>query len=679
MTEPKQALAFDPVGVAVEGRAELSLSGYVAGIEVAAAGADYGDTQVKAFMAEGEFGSLPIDHIWPLRPIKIPLLIKPTETLSFDVVRSKLEAKVAEINGDGGAILKRVLPSGKVIYADVVDAHLNLSASWLAENRDVDLKATLELQALPDLYEDEVEGALHEFTGDGSWTEVIKGTMPGRVTSLKVEDKSGQDQMALMWHFRRKNYSSVATAKWAYEAEELTPISPAKEMTAAEFLETPPPGGMPAAWISRPNLPTTWASVLSTNLKAGTYLTHQGLYQVWARVYASGEKHPWLRLIFDIGDSVIPSENSAVQVPGKGAWYLVNLGQINLATAPIGAHRWQGIIQARSENAGGAFFIDKLYFLCGDEGSGVLRASIRPSVGIASYKAVDDFNQEAGKNLNGLALPNGVGNWATSGSAKGDFITTGSAVKRETKEDAEMRTATPPITALTTVAAQLTFSWSKIPADATKNTVLLTSLNWGGGGLGETGFEAYYNTNFGETGKPKSYFTFWATPYEYAWEAGVVYTVTILVIAGRYALGWVTFNGEQPTGAPDFVSPTSGFEVGQKINFQEMYSGKETVVRTYNQFAMWEPSLDAVAYANLAASLSYKGAFRQSSDGAAYGPVSYPGQDLPRIPVSGPNALPVEIAINTSRGDTEGLPDTSIDKFAARLFYRPCWAEIPSS
>ncbi len=48
------------------------------------------------------------------------------------------------------------------------------------------------------------------------------------------------------------------------------------------------------------------------------------------------------------------------------------------------------------------------------------------------------------------------------------------------------------------------------------------------------------------------------------------------------------------------------------------------------------------------------------------------GTDLPRLPVSGPEEKPLEIATKPSRGDFTTLPDSGIDKFSAQLTYRSC-------
>jgi hypothetical protein len=503
---------------------------------------------------------------------------------------------------------------------------------------------------------------------------VPRSDFPGRVTSLTVTNKSGNDQLGLMWHARCKNYSSAETAKWAYDAQELTPLH------GSSLWEV---GGGGKA-IGNVSLPLAWTPVASTNLKAGAFLTHVGVYDVWARVFTTSpepQEKPWLRLLWDIGDSIAPQENQQVQVPRKTDYYLVNLGQVNLRRSPFGEHRWQGVIQARAANSGGQnnIYIERLWFQCADESSGSLSAPVTPKVGIGGFKAWDEFIEKGGEPLNGLLLPTG-GNWVTKGSTKGDFTTTGTAVKRETKEDAEDRLAEAPIEALGAVAMRMSWAWSALPTSGMTEPHVRSSLQWGGS---ETGIGAYH-TDF--KGTPFSWLVFFNQSYpaplnaenNNEWEPLAIYTFTVLVIGGRYALGWLTRNDEEPSGPPDYFTATTGLSTA-KVRIGDRHTGTQSIERAYFNFAMWEPQSDAVVYANRIASLSEKGAFRQSADGGGYGSVARPLMDNPRLPVSGPEGRPVEIAIKMSRGDLAKMPDLGKDKFTAQLTYRPCWSEIPGS
>lgn len=670
MAESLQSLSFDPFGVAPEGRSELSLSGYTDGIEVAWKGLSFGDQEIKAFMAEGEFGSRPIDHIWPLRTIHIPLLIAPTETATFDEVRSRLEAKVAEIAGSG-AVLRRVLPSGKVIYVDIVEAKLSLSASWLAENRDRDLGATLELQASPDLYGEEIEGEVHEGTGDLSFTEIIKGTLPARVTNMQVEDKSGNNQLGLMWHFRRRHYSSATSAEWAYDAEALGLLDIAEKVAN--------PGGVSygAKVVKHPNLSTEWTPVLSTG-----FLTHTGLYTVRARVYASSTTLPWLRLVYGAGDVVAPQENVQAQVPQKEGWYLVNLGQVNIPALPFGTQRWEGVIQARTEGTGAseAIYIDRVWFQCGDESSGVL-AALESTTTLSSLDAYDPLvtrnAEEKPEALNGTEGNRG-GKWEDAAAGTG-FTRTIGGTTRNTTSDSEGRVAL--------------LSGSKIGAVRVKCAITQSTRISSGGTQTPGVYLRWYSSAYWirvVLSQPKITA---ASELLLQYQAGGAVesvllkefggsVLSILIDAELDTTGGVTVRNGDATyrGTTPATFKAGETHAEGTVGIHDYNSSTLEVIRTFSEFsAAPPPPGDAVVYANKAAYLSTQGMYRGSEDGLGAGPIGHPGADLPRLPVSGTEEVPVEIAVKPSRGQFGELADSGKDAFSVRVSYRPCYAAIPTS
>jgi hypothetical protein len=668
-------IILDPAEVAITGRVEIPLEG--GGIRTFNEGLDFGDQEIKAFMAEGTFGSQVIDNTWPLRTIKIPLVIREAPGVSFDEQRAKLEAWVSAVNTDGGGWLKRILPSGRHFFADIVEAKLRLSTDWLAENRNVDRQATLELQALPDFYGDEVIEAAVEGTGDVSQTLKVKGTLPARVTSLKVEDKSAHEQYGLAYHLRCRNYSSATTAKWAYEAEELTPLDLATEIELT--------GASGGRAIRHNNLAPNWTPVLSTNLKAGTYLTHQGVYNVWARVFSTSSSLPWVRLLWDLGDIVAPSENTQIRVPGTNGFFLVNLGQITLRGVPFGEQRWQGIIQARGEAGGENLSIDRLRFLCADEGSGVLRGTpaVTSPVG-ATFQVRDEFNQEAGKATGKSAAIGGVYS-AVAGSDTDDFeIDASHRLRRTTKNDSG-----------TIGGVSLPGRGIGVPVEPTN---LVFTFDFSAEGELTNEFRigqilSYVNSsNF-----VLAYLTFTRNPGK-AVEVCVVRADGV-VLGKRYA----------PPGLSTYASPKGSlltmvrgrqlqiFTAAEGGVFESALSvedamigvkgraylydqnvGSITGVRWYDNLGIWIPQNDPVIYSSRTARLTSEGMFRASEDGKSSGMVAYPAGDLLRLPVAGSGERVLEIAAKASRGDFENLSDSGLDKVAMQLSYRPCWAQVPS-
>jgi hypothetical protein len=652
-------IILDPGEVAIEGRTELPLEG--GGISVYYEGLDFGDQEIRAYMAEGLFGSTPIDHDWPLRTIKIPLVIRKYGTETFDDIRAKLEAKVARINEDGGGWLKRVLPSGRHIFADLVEAKLHLSASWLAENRNIDREATLELQALPDFYGDAVVESGHEFTGDGAFTMLVGGELPARVANMRVEDKSGNAQLGLMWHVRRRHYSSANTAEWAYNAEALGLLDIAEKVTLA--------GSYGTKVVKHPKLSTGWTPILSTNKTGTIFLTHAGLYSVWTRVYSASEHLPWLRLVYAAGDIVAPQENMQVRVPGKESYYLVNLGQINIPALPFGAQRWEGVVQARGESGGENISIDRLWFKCDDECSGVLGA-LRSATALSTLDASDSL---LGSGALKESEANRGGKWEEFGGTEG-FTRSAEGARREHISDSEGRTA---VLAGSTVGA------------------VIASLELGRSGAAVGLVQGLYLRWFSSTFwvrvviKPEGSLS--SVSIQYAIGGSPVEVPLISGLSGApFAL-----EAELTAAGGVVVKINSSFSIGitlpatfkkgeahseGKIGTYDFNPSSTPVTRTYRRLLAWAPAPeDTVMYPNKSAFLSTDGMYRESSDGVGAGPIGQPGTDLPRLPVSGPEKAPVEIAFKPSRGQFGEASDAGKDAFKVQVSYHPCFPTIPAS
>jgi hypothetical protein len=658
---PLQSVILDPSEVSVAGRTEITLDGSE-GVSVFYQGVDFGTQEVKQFMSEGLFGSRPIDSEWPLRTIKLPLVIRATADKTFDDARVMLGQWVALVNLEGGW-LKRVLPSGRYRFADIVEAKLHLSASWQAENRDFDNEATLELQALPDLYGPVVDEEANEFTGDGAFTMQVEGDMPARVEEMRVEDLSGNDQKGLMWHYRRRNYSDADTARWAYDAEDLLPLD------VAERVE--PPEGADAygtELVEHPNLSTAWTPVLSTG-----FLTHTGLYDVWARVYTASGTPPWLRLAYGVGDIVAPQENVQVQVPGAAAFYLVPLGQVNVRSLPFGDQRWEGVIQARGEAGGEDISIDRLWFRCADESSGVL-AALETVTALASVTGSDSLRGEGA--LDGSEATRG-GEWEESGAA-GGFERSAEGAMRGSEEDGEGRTAILYDSSVGAVRVQCEVGRDTNVEGLTQGIYLryFTSDYWVrvsialGASLGHGDPQLRLEYEAGGPGV--------AVPLADLSGALDIALDAELDASGLVSVrqGTATYRGTVP---PEFQKGGTVPE-GKVGIFDYDPASNRAVTRTYEGFfAMPLPPADAVVYGGRAAYLSTRGMFRQSSDGEGAGPIGHPGADLPRLPVSGPGETPVEIAVKPSRGRLGELADPAKDKFKVQVSYRPCYAEIPES
>lgn len=673
MPEREEKLILDPAEVALADRAELDL--HADNIRVLPEGIDWGTAEIEAYMAQQQMGESVIDYRLPNRIIKIPLILGATG--DFDAARLAIQAKVSRINEEGGWLKRELIggsygEAGSRLFCDLVKATLKMGGSIYVASSGFDPDAELELEALPDFYGEQETLGKHEGTGDLSFTEQIKGNLPARV-DIEVTNQSVQDQRGLGWCLRCTNYDSAATASWAYEAEALTPLD-----IAAEFSVSGASGGKV---IRHANLGTDWTPVLSTNLKGGGYLTHAGVYDVWVRAYATSEQPPWLRLAYDVGDMAGAVVNEQVQIPGFKNFYLVNLGQINLRRAPMGQHRWQGTIQARGLSGGEVVYIDRLYFFDAVEGSGVLTSSMETEIGISAYSGRDEFRQTAGA-LTGKSAAVGGTYAALSKSATTDFEVdaTNHLLARTAKEDKGTLAgglmkgrAVGLALSLGATVAKVDFHKTYEGEEHTPGLLVRavdTSNFLAIFGNTKTGnwvvYQVVGNVATGLMGKVlgKDASTGWRT-------------LTVAVQGGFFEAYLSNYSGSKPLFSGYSAALTEALASGGVYVYDE-YRGTAAVTRQYDNLRVWSPQGDAVIYGSRAAHLTTKGHFREDPTGAALGPVAYQNSDLPRLPVSGPEERPVEVALKVSRGDFSALPDAGIDAVAAQIIYRPCWSYVPS-
>jgi hypothetical protein len=75
--------------------------------------------------------------------------------------------------------------------------------------------------------------------------------------------------------------------------------------------------------------------------------------------------------------------------------------------------------------------------------------------------------------------------------------------------------------------------------------------------------------------------------------------------------------------------------------------------------------------------MRYDTIYRTITGGTVFTPVSLVGGDLPRIPPSGKENLPVQLLLKPSRGDLASNPDSGTDSFSVAVSYRPTWLFRP--
>ncbi len=629
-------------------------------------GIDWGDAEIAAFLAEQTLGDVAIGYRTPNRTVRVPLRLKATASNTFDQWRQKIQAKAALIQREGGW-LRRERASG-VYYADVVKCTLKMNDSWYAKNQSADPDAELILECIPDFYEDEITIASNTAAGEINVVKTaIKGNVPGRLR-VKFDEGSANDQRGLIVGLRSKKYSAAATAALTYEAEALTPMDTAAIATVTGFS-----GGASNNGIQHSNLATSWTAVMNTNLLAGTFLTHEGTYRMWARVRSTSATPPKIRAVYDVGDLALPEENDAYTIPGANNAYLADLGQVRLDKTGLGAHRWQGQIQGKGASGGENVQIDKIWLFDVTEAYNVLRAPLSSTQGLSTYSARSEFNTESGV-INGDSAAVG-GAWASFGSATDVSVAAGVATRSATADVAATgRFVVSGAAAMTSQAVQVDYKVSVV--NATSGGVLLrwTDINnWL-----RLRVEGQVPTTLILEKRVAGVVTelFRATLSATS-NANAFYRVVASVnAAGVYALlyGAAGASLSLVGSGSDTALATGGALASGKPGFFDENTSSNPSTRTYDNFAAWVPQADAVAFASRSAQLATDSILRQDASGAAYGPVTSPEGQLPRIPVAGLEARSLELMALWSRGDLDQLPDAArTDSGTAQIFYRPSW------
>lgn len=659
-----EVIQLDPPEVST-GRTALDITAYVK-----AEGADWGDAEIAQYLADRERGSAAVDFRIPNRRIVLPLNVKTVGAVTFAQARQNLQAKVARIQQEGGWI-KRTTNSG-TLFADVTNATLKFGGDWMQgrTNSPVDTNAVLTLEAIPDWYGPEVTLADHVETSNSElvFTETgIAGNYPGRLRLVVDNDQAGAPQMGLLWGIRCRHYSNSTTALLKYEAETCTPLDAA---------------GSAGGVVSHSSLSSSWTPILSTNQTGGVSLTHTGTYRVWVRAASvlsvATAPLPFLRLVWDVGDFALPTENAPVQfpiraTPGGGQFCLLDLGEVRLDRVPAGTHRWQGIIQGRGAAGGENAQIDKIWFVPVDEGYGVLRAPALIDVGLAGYTARDEFNQTAGV-LAGKALAAG-GAWSGAGDTD-DFVVdaTNHWAQRTAVSDATPRFELAGTTVLSNTAVSVSVQhsvagglsgvlarWVDINnhlqarllslQSTTTQTIIQVAKIVGGSTtvlLDELVSGTLVNV-----------------------PAGVLLTVDTV---GRWAAYTSMVGGTWTVAGRgvDSALATGGVLDDGRVGMFDQWSILPPSTRYFEAFAAWVPSTDAVLHPGQSAELRTEGMFREEATGTAFGPVSHVVGDLPRIPPSGSEGRTVQFLLKPSRGNFDTLADTDVaDDISARVTYRP--------
>jgi hypothetical protein len=504
----------------------------------------------------------------------------------------------------------------------------------------------------------------------------VGGELPARAR-LVLTETSGQDLHGLLWGVRSRNYSSAATGRLSYEAEALTPIAPAVSAANASASN--------GNEVVISAVAKDWTAVLSTDLAGTGSLDHVGSYRVWARVRtAATVLAPKVRLAWDVGDLLQPIANDLVRLPLATDYWMADLGEIRLNPAPIGTHRWQGVIQV-ADTDGGAFGIDKLLLQPLDEAAGRLSVSSALTVGMTGYSARDEFDQTAGA-LTAKTLPVG-GTWTYATGDTDDFTVdaTNHRAQRSTTSDTAARLMYASTPSLAAVAIQVDF-FHQVPLLGGNQEAWLffryvdasnygfVRMTWGVG----SGSYVVLGRVVGGAATNLAIPTV-AADHRNAW-----WTLRAMVTAKGYMYVWAFPQGSTPPSKPagsrtDAAATipfgTGGAMASGRVGFGD-YNDSSAVTRLYDNFLAWVPDVDAVLFANRGAELRHDGMFREAPGGANYAPIAVTG-DLLRLPPAGLEGRTAEVFLRPSSGDFDQGADTPLSNIQAQMRYRPSYLFVP--
>lgn len=683
-----EKVILDPSELAT-GRSQLDITPWLG-----PDGVDWGDATVSAYMAEAARGEVPVDYRVPNRSISGGLMFKGSiGGTTVTAARSAIQQKLSLIQREGGW-LKRITPGGGTLYADLTNASFR-ATSWSGwESRDgIDTGSSFELEAIPDFYENETTDSDNSTTTQREllYTTVLtdQGDSPMRAR-IVVDNDGSSDWRGLIWAFRGKNYpgSTAATrntgsASMVYAASSLgtLDIAALRVGTAIYGTSTASYWSGGGTIVHHGTLSTSWTPVLDGRIGGTTYPTHEGSYQMFARMASTSGTTVQARAVWDVGDLVNPVENAAVRIPGGTVPYVMDLGEVRISNPGIGTHRWNWNIQGKGDAGSETLSVDRVWLACKDEGMGVLSAPIRVVPGMNTFAARSEFTTESGA-ITGDSLTVG-GTWAHATNSDTDDFSVAAGVATRT---ATSDTGTLPLSGRAVTVSTTSHTTAVVRVDA-KNGTTTTSCYQGlilrGNSTGATGMYVGMGLNsavavVAVAGYSSGSAVFGANYYPGGGASSTdFYTLQVTVLSTGYYLVEYGLQGsslETIVAGQHSSLATGGVLASGRIGIWDSNTSASASTRTYDNFSLWVPDSDAVAYASQSAQLTTDGIYREDSGGTAYGPVSSVIGDLPRFPVPPQSGGTVETLLIPALGDFDDLPDTiGTASISAQNNRRPSW------
>lgn len=519
----------------------------------------------------------------------------------------------------------------------------------------------------------------------------VRGNYPARARLL-LHEAGATNQRSAFWATRSRYFDYAANAASTYEAESMTPMEAATLATVSGAS-----GAATNNTVQHASLASVWVPILSTQLAGSLlHMNHVGTYRVLARVRTTASiiAMPYLRLTWDVGDLTLPVSNDQVQIPVTSAFSIVDLGEIRIERVPFGLHRWQGVIEGLGQGNAETVQIDKVWFLSADEATGRLIAETAIGRGLVAYAGRDGFNQTAGA-LTGKTAPVG-GNWTFQGGDTDDYQVDGNGkVTRTAVSDTAARLVSLGTGTLAACVAEVDVKLSTLAETTarlglfcrfvdTSNVMIVyvrnnstTTPAWR---LHVEPLIAGTPTNFLQLlpggGLPDG--RTWTLPID----VSQVYTLRFYSdIFGNWRVWFDYASALTDDSPPLWYGQASQLATGGAIasggfGLYDNQSAATAATRSYDNFAAWAPTADAVAFAAQDLEIRYDGNFRDDSAGVSAGPVARSIGDLARLPVGGLETRALELMTKLSRSDLGIIPDDGIDDVTLGVRYRPCWLYV---
>lgn len=676
-------ITLDPPAVAVN-RTGLALSGALTFGLVDVMEADYGNAEVEQFLSARRYGEIPVGHRLPNRTVEYGLRFQAVSGAGVGVGIRAVQRKVATFQAEGGWLGRTLAPrtAGEwgtdVLYADVVDAALDLPSDWQAQRNEVYIDARLVLTVLPDFYGAEVAAGSANSSSPHdaiSLLGTIGGDYPAR-SRYTVTDTGGQNRKTVVIASQAATYGTAATEALTYEAEALSPLTPAAATAVS--------GAHGGTAVRHTAVGSGWTPILSTYaLSITAHLTHWGNYRLLARCSATEESE--VRVEYSTGDSLARRMNDPAVVPaGSSAFYLRDLGEIRIPRAPVGTQRWEGRISARTAAGSATVDVDKLYLLP-MESLSITSPRLDPGYVYTpdSYLGRDSFSDSSGT-VEASSLDVG-GTWAKAGAgASWKYTGTGRAAGGTASGANYYRAASAGSASDTYVEAR--FSFSIIPTGSTDDAVGLLSRY-----AGTTNFAAAYlnpNPNADDDDGASAVVGFQVgsagRTADFPLTAGREYTLAAAVTSNGVYRVWAWEEGRDRPTSPLVVGYASALATGGSAasgsvgfyssgNFNDgLTAGSATI----DDWVAYVPPSDAALLASSVLSARHDGAWRRASSGDVYAPALVTG-NYPRDPVAGIEGRVTRTLVVASAGDLDDEPDLSPAAFTVTRHYSPTYLFVP--